>query len=164
MICLLRRKTVNEKVEWMMYFDYKTGEVIYCWKGSEGISGGGYDNIHFQGRNIASIHSHQKGYYSFPSPENFDILENEFEDYEVITSINAMGIVEFRGEVNEEIRKDFQLNFSIDFNRIEENIKLRHDDGIIRIMIENLFSDYLLHDLDKNVQNLSLNLVKREYD
>ena len=30
------RKTINEKVEWMMYFDYTTGEVIYCWKGEEG--------------------------------------------------------------------------------------------------------------------------------
>jgi hypothetical protein len=25
-----RRKTVNEKVEWMLYFDYTNGDVIYC--------------------------------------------------------------------------------------------------------------------------------------
>ena len=26
------RKTVNEEVEWRLYFDYTDGEVIYCWK------------------------------------------------------------------------------------------------------------------------------------
>ena len=30
------RKTVNEDIEWMLYFDYTNGEVIYCWKGEKG--------------------------------------------------------------------------------------------------------------------------------
>lgn len=25
-----RRKTIKEKEEWMLYFDYLTGEIIYC--------------------------------------------------------------------------------------------------------------------------------------
>lgn len=150
-----RRKTVNEKVEWMLYFDYKTGEVIYCWKGREGRSGGDYERINFYGRNIASIHSHQKGYYSFPSPENFDILENEFEDYEIITSINAMWIIEFKGKVDDEVRREFQKDFSIEFDKFEDNIKLMYDDiNTVRIVIEKLFSDYLVNELDKNLDNI----------
>ena len=87
------RKTINEKVEWMMYFDYTTGEVIYCWKGEEGKAIGGYEKIHVNSRKIASIHSHPKGYYSFPSPNNFDILENSHEDFEIIVSVTAFWIL-----------------------------------------------------------------------
>lgn len=35
-----RRKTVNEEIEWMLYFDYTIGDIIYCWKGKEGKTGG----------------------------------------------------------------------------------------------------------------------------
>lgn len=90
------RKTVNEKIEWVLYLDYRTGEVIYCWKGGSGECRMDFEKINLFGRNITSIHNHATGYYSFPSPENFDILENDFEDYEVITSVNAFWIIEFR--------------------------------------------------------------------
>jgi len=70
-----RRKTVDEKVEWMMYFDYETGEVLYCWSGEKNRSGGNFNKVYLMGRKVASIHSHPKGCYSFPSPDNFDILE-----------------------------------------------------------------------------------------
>lgn len=160
-----RRKTVNESDEWMLYFDYKTGDVIYCWRGKDGRCCGDYERIHFKGRNIASVHSHPRGYYSFPSPENFDILENEFEDYEIISSSNAIWIVGFKGGVGKEIRQDFQDNFSIDFNRIEKEINIKYDDFFtVRIMIEKIFSDYLVYDLDKNIQNIHLDLIKKEYD
>ena len=59
------KKTVNEDIEWMLYFDYTDGEVIYCWKGEEDKTGGAYDKIHLKGRNIASLHNHPKDYYSF---------------------------------------------------------------------------------------------------
>lgn len=35
-----RRKTVNLDDEWMLYFDYKTGEVKYCFEGNFGECGG----------------------------------------------------------------------------------------------------------------------------
>lgn len=94
------RKTVNQKVEWMLYFDYKTGEVVYCWKGEEGRLIGKFNEKFLFKKNIASIHSHAEGWYSFPSPENFDILENVFEDFEIITSADAFWIIEFKGSIS----------------------------------------------------------------
>ena len=159
-----RRKTVNGKVEWMMYFDYKTGEVIYCWKGRKGHCGGDYNSVHFQGRNIASIHSHTRGYYSFPSPENFDILENGFEDYEIITSVGAMWIVEFKGYVDKSLRHNFQYLLGADINKMVHIIKLGHDEGDVDIIVENVISNYLLWSLDKNLNGNELILIKKEYD
>ena len=67
------KKAVNQEVEWMMYLDYESGEVLYCWKGEKGRAEGDFDKIHLNGRKIVSVHSHTRGFYSFPSPENFDI-------------------------------------------------------------------------------------------
>ena len=159
-----RRKTVNESVEWMLYFDYKTGEVIYCWKGREGRSGGDYERINLYGRNIASIHSHPRGYYSFPSPENFDMLENEFEDYEVITSVGAMWIVEFKGFVEKSVRNNFQYILGEDINDVVNIIKSKYDDDKVDIIVENVISNYLLRMLDKNIVDIELILIKKEYD
>lgn len=157
-----RRKTVNEKVEWMLYFDYKTGDIIYCWKGNEGKCGGDYERINFHGRNMASVHSHQKGYYSFPSPENFDILENEFEDYEIITSINAMWIIEFRGFVEKIFREDFQYALGEDINEIRDRIKLNYDDYDIDKVTENVVSNYLLGGIYKEINGIELILVRKD--
>ena len=120
-----RRKTVSEKVEWLMYFDYKTGEIVYCWRGEEGKCSSDIDRKNFVGKNIATIHNHTGKYYSFPSPDNFDILENDFEDYEIITSIDAFWTVEFKGSISKKLRENFQLNLSIEFEKMEFEIKSR---------------------------------------
>lgn len=159
-----RRKTVNVKEEWMMYVDYITGDIIYCWQGEIGKSGGDFNSEHFEGRHIASIHSHPRGYYSFPSPDNFDILENDFEDYEIITSINAIWTVEFKGSVDSTVRKDFQINLGIEFNKIEKDIKLMYSNiFVIRRNIENAGSSYLLNDVDRIIENIELNMVKKGF-
>lgn len=158
-----RRKTVNENVEWMLYFDYKTGEVIYCWKGREGRSGGDYKSIHFQGRNIASIHSHPKGYYSFPSPENFDILENDFEDYEIITSIHAMWVVEFKGAVGEKVRVNFQKELKFKINSIKRDVEQFYDVNDAQEIVEKIVGSHLLNEV-KYINNIGLTLNKKEYN
>lgn len=157
-----RRKTVNENVEWMLYFDYKTGEVVYCWEGDESQSGGVFEKIHFESRNIASIHNHIKGYYSFPSPENFDILENDFEHYEVITSINALWTVEFNGCIDREIRENFQYVIGQNMNRIITNIKLIHDFNV-DFIVEEVIGNYLLEEIDKTIDGTELTLIKKGY-
>ena len=160
-----RRKTVNLEEEWMLYFDYLTGDIIYCWQGEVGKSGGDFERKHFKGRYIASLHNHSQDYYSFPSPDNFDILENEFEDYEIITSINAIWIVEFRGAVEDTVREDFQRNLWIEFNKIEKDIKLMYSNMfVIRGNIENAFSSYLINCVDKTIGDVELNMVKKEAD
>ncbi|WP_116591770.1 hypothetical protein [Methanobrevibacter thaueri] len=157
------KKTVNEDIEWMLYFDYTDGEVIYCWKGEEDKTGGAYDKIHLKGRNIASLHNHPKDYYSFPSSDNFDILGNKFEDYEIITSINVFWIVEFRGLVEKEIRQNFQYRLAKDMNSINNKIRLLcHDANMINSMVEVYIGDYLLNHIDKKINEIDLFLIKRE--
>ncbi|WP_405267104.1 hypothetical protein [Methanobrevibacter sp.] len=167
--CLLvdefHRKTVNEKIEWVLYLDYKTGDVIYCWKGELGECKIDWYNIHLKGRNIVSIHNHTKNYYSFPSPDNFDILENDFEDYEIITSVNAFWIIEFKGAIEEEMRYDFQNRLSLYFNKLDIEIKLKYQDYVtIRKMTERMISEYLLNDIDKKLDGITLVFNKRRYD
>lgn len=157
------KKTVNEDIEWMLYFDYTDGEVIYCWKGEEDKTEGAYDKIHLKGRNIASLHNHPKDYYSFPSSDNFDILGNKFEDYEIITSINVFWIVEFRGLVEKEIRQNFQYRLAKDMNSINNKIRLLyHDANMINSMVEVYIGDYLLNHIDKKINEIDLFLIKRE--
>ena len=157
------KKTVNENVEWMLYFDYTTGEVIYCWKGNEDYTGGSYDKISFHGRNMASIHNHSKNYYSFPSPDNFDILENEFEDYEIITSVNTFWSVEFKGFVEKEVRQNFQYNIAKYMNRINNKIISKYvDNDSINYLLEFYIGDYLLNFIDKKINNIDLILIKKE--
>ena len=158
-----RRKTLDEKVEWMIYFDYQTGEVIYCWEGEEGRCLGDMEVTNFMGRNVASIHSHSRNYYSFPSPENFDILENMFEDYEIVTSVNAIWTVEFKGEVSRSIREDFQKNLS---DKIRDITLTSITDGTDNIgnLIENNVSNYILDELNTIICGIELSIIKKEYD
>lgn len=123
------RKTVNEDVEWMLYFDFTTGDVIYCWKGEEGKTGGLYDMIHLKNRNIASIHNHPKKFYSFPSLDNFDILENNFEDYEIICANSIFWIVESKGIIRKDVRKHIVLDLYELFQKINRYVLSNFNDG-----------------------------------
>ena len=117
----------------------------------------------FMGRNVASIHSHSRNYYSFPSPENFDILENQFEDYEIVTSVNAIWTVEFKGEVSRSIREDFQKNLS---DKIRDITLTSITDGTDNIgnLIENNVSNYILDELNTIICGIELSIIKKEYD
>lgn len=159
-----RRKTADEKVEWMLYFDYNTGEVIYCWEGEEGICIGDVDTANFTGKNVASIHCHSRNYYSFPSPNNFDILRNNFEDYEIVTSINAIWVVEFKGNVCREIRDDFQNNLSIQIMNITINAITASGNEDIGNLIESKVSNYILNELNTCICGIELSIIKKEYD
>lgn len=158
------RKTVNEKVEWMLYFDYMTGEVIYCWKGYEDRIIGKFDEIYLVDRHVASIHSHTKDLYSFPSLDNFDILENSFEDFEIITSVDAFWIIEFKGTISKISRRRFQQCLREDMYMTIESIKYWGEDGFrIRNVTENIIGNYLLNEINNEIQGINLILIKRRY-
>jgi hypothetical protein len=157
-----RRKTVNEKVEWMMYFDYETGEVLYCWSGEKNRSGGNFNKVYLMGRKVASIHSHPKGCYSFPSPDNFDILENDFEDYELITSERVFWLIEFKGNVDESSRRFFQYNLGKSISEVMLIIKLTGNVIEIDEKTEEVISNYLLNGIDKKMNDIALHLTKKE--
>lgn len=158
------RKTVNEDIEWMLYFDYTNGEVIYCWKGEKGKAKGDFENIHVCNRKIASIHNHPQGFYSFPSPDNFDILENVHEDYEIITSYSAFWIVKFKGKIAKEYRKLFQQFLGGDMGRIISIIRTNCPKYDIDNITEDVIGNYLMNEIDKEIQCIDLLLVKKEFD
>ena len=70
-IDIFRRKTANLKDEWMLYIDYKTGEVLQYIKGVNGVVAGEIFKSDFKNRRVSSIHNHPKEYLSAPSYDNF---------------------------------------------------------------------------------------------
>lgn len=160
-----RRKTVNEDVEWMLYFDYRTGDVIYCWKGEGGKCDGAIAKIHFYGKDIASVHNHPKGYYSFLSPNNFEILEKDFEDYELISSVHALWIIKFNGAIDKRIRYKFQKKLILEMNAINDDIRrVCSDVDVINLMVEKSIGNYLLSSIEKRICGIDLIIIKREYN
>ena len=90
--------TSNKKTEWNFYIDYETNEIIHCLHGK---STSVRDVIHsglMKERKIITIHNHPKGTYSAPSYENFEILNHEFEDYEIICAEREFWILEAKGQ------------------------------------------------------------------
>ncbi len=104
-INLFRRKTANEQKEWEFYIDYENNEIIHCLHGN---STKVKDWIHsglMKNKKIFSIHNHIKGTYSAPSWKNFEILDHEFEDYEIICAEKEYWILEAKGHFDEKCIK-----------------------------------------------------------
>ena len=154
------RKIVNQDIEWMLYFDYSTGDEIYCWKGEEDKTGGKYEKIHLKNRNIASLHNHPKNYYSFPSLDNFDILENDFEDYEIICASSSFWVIEYKGILECDEIVEIRNNFHKKFYDINMEVISNFKDGV-GICIEEKFSRYLSNYLNSSFDNI--NITKLEY-
>ena len=96
LIDLFRRKTIDLDYEVMILFDYNTGELLYCFVNDSGQSNEVYGSVNpeiFVGKHVASIHNHPKGYSSALSSENFQILELEFEDYELVSSWDSLWVL-----------------------------------------------------------------------
>ena len=155
------RKTVNQDIEWMLYFDYKTGEGIYCWKGEEGKTGGLFNDIHFKGKHISSIHNHPKKFYSFPSLDNFEILEKDFEDYEVICSSFSFWIIGFNGILERDEIEKIRYNFNKEFVEINKEVISNFNGKDVGMIIDNRFSDYLSNYLNNSFENIIIS--KKEY-
>lgn len=131
LVDIFRRKTIDLDYEVMLIFDYKTAELIYCFVNNNGESNqilGSVDDDIFIERNIATIHNHPKGYASPPSAENFQILELEFEEYELVSSYDSLWILESKSLISEEDIYEIKNNIKelYDFS-ISENIS-NHDE------------------------------------
>ena len=66
------QKTRGLDYEWVLYFDYVTGEILRCASGESNKVKISFSEGEFEGRHIASIHNHPENVYSPPSD---DILE-----------------------------------------------------------------------------------------
>lgn len=90
-------KTRMLDYEWMIYFDYFTGEVLKCVKGGNNGVVVDYGDGEFDGHLVASIHNHPPDNFSPPSYINFGILSRGFEDYELISGNNSFWILKVKG-------------------------------------------------------------------
>ena len=134
----------------MLFFDYKTGEIIYCFVNNEinetdkiEVSGDVDEDV-FEGKHIASIHNHPFKFTSPPSKENFQILELEFEDYEIICGWEELWVVE---------SKDLLMEKDID--DIHEKMKKLYGHA------NDLNPDSSIEELNKSYGTLLLNYFSK---
>ena len=90
------KKTAYLNHEWLLYFDYKTGEILRCIEGKKDNVELKFKDGEFEGHQVASIHNHPSDVMSPPSGKNFGILFREFEDYELIASRKELWILKFK--------------------------------------------------------------------
>ena len=151
-INLFRRKTHNETREWNIYLDYETGEIIHCFIG-EGNSVKGIINTNILNeRKILTIHNHPKDTYSPPSATNFEILEHEFEDYEIICSYGEYWILESKEKIDliviKKIKQEIKHIF-IECENLKESSKTKKYEKELINFINNL--------------KINISLTKKEY-
>lgn len=91
------QKTRGLDYEWVVYFDYVTGDILRCASGESNNVVIQFDDGEFDGCHVASIHNHPENVYSPPSENNFGILARGFEDYELVASINELWILMAKG-------------------------------------------------------------------
>ena len=144
LVDLFRRKTINLDFECMLYFDYITGEIIYCFIGNENYLEDFIDESFFKNKHIASIHNHPRKGISPPSSNNFQIIEIESEDYEIISSYDNIWILKSKG-VNSKIFRN-KINFDVEnilVKSINDSFDILGMD--YRILINDLYGTYLLN-------------------
>ena len=149
LVDLFRKKTINLDYECLMYFDYKTGELIYCFMGDKDKINDIINEFYFEKKHIASIHNHPKCYLSAPSGDNFQILDFEFEDYELISGSDGLWIIEAKGEIKN----------SAD---IKEEILDFYDDFLEKEFSVIFYEDFLINYLN-NIRN-NISITKKEFD
>ena len=111
--------TVNENTEWNFYIDYENNEIIHCLHGK---ATNVRDWIHsglMKNRKILSIHNNPNGTYSAPSPQNFEILKHEFENYEVICGAGEYWILEAKGRYSKSCLKKIRRKIKKIFYKCE---------------------------------------------
>lgn len=147
---LFRRKTENESIEWNFYIDYEKNEIIHCILGSSNQSLGWINTEEMKNRKILSIHNHPKNTYSAPSAANFEILEYEFEDYEIICSQEEFWILKAirKYEIREKIHKDISIIFESIKNSNSKNKN-------------NIYSEIVINYI--NNLNQKIVLTRKEY-
>ena len=69
-------------------------------------------------RNILSIHNHPKGTFSPPSSGNFEILEHDFENYEIICSEDEYWILEQKSTIDKTNIEQFKLDIDLIFQNV----------------------------------------------
>ena len=165
LVDLFRRKTIDLDYEAMLIFDYKTGELIYCFVNDcrSGEVTGEVDESRFEGKHVSIIHNHPKNFYSPPSSRNFQILSLGFQDYELVSSWDALWILESKEELSNEkiieIKEAIQVLYE---NATEKAYHEFLDDEIGFKKASDMYGELLLNYI--NNANLSVKLIRRDFD
>lgn len=150
-----RRKTANEKTEWNFYIDYETDEIIHCLHGQERNVTDWINSGLMKNRKIMTIHNHPQGAYSAPSPANFEILEHDFEDYEIICSETDFWIVSAKGKFEKDFRENLKEKIELILNSCDSY-------SVIDMQKANKrYSNNLKTFINNNYENISI--TNKEY-
>ena len=151
------RKTRNLDYEIIMYFDYITGEILKCVKGTSDNVKIVFNDDELKGFNVASIHNHPKELLSAPSSKNFGIFNRPFEDYELVAGFNSFWILKAKG-VNKILF--FEINIisdSISDSCLESCVSRYGNDEIIGKMHDIKYGNKLLKYINnKNIKDIQL--------
>lgn len=157
------RKTAMLNYEWVIYFDFITGEILKCGKGEMNKVQIDFEDGEFEGHNVASLHNHPISAFSPPSGKNFGILKRDFEDYELISGKDWFWIFKAKGNHGEYLVK-FNVA-SIELFKLARNYSNNFDlsGGQIEDICDEIYGDLLSKYInDKNINDIQL--IKRMYN
>ena len=158
---MFRRKTYDLNFECMIYFDYKTGNIVSC-SFSDETSFNKVQSIIFphliRNMSIASIHNHPVQCGTPPSGKNFEMLGLEFEEFELISSQKELWILESR----EKLFSDDEIE--VIHKKIDEFYELldleinsqTSEDFIFIDTLNRVYGDFLLSYLNDEYDNIKL--------
>ena len=156
------RKTKNLDYEYLIYFDYCTGEILKCFGGIEDNVVAEYDIDEFKGKHVASLHNHPRDVFSPPSGKNFGILLRDFEDYELIAGYDCLWILKAKG-VDIGLNVELKVYADLLLDSCQEFCRKKYGDNskaydVCDIIYGVMLSNYLN---DKNINHIQL--TKMEY-
>lgn len=154
-IDIFRKKTINENNEWNFYIDYQNDEIIHCITGNSTKVSGIINPTELNNRKIITIHNHPKGTYSAPSAAKFEILEHEFEDYEIIFAENEYWILESKDYLNKIIINNIKKSIKQIFSECDTNTSFSNSEK------NYCYSKQLITFI--NNLNAKIKIIKREY-
>ena len=156
-------KTRGLNNEWLLYFDYITGEILRCVKGECDNVSLDFEEFEFDGHCVASIHNHPNNVLSPPSGKNFGILKRDFEDYELVAGFEYFWIFKAKG-LHEDLIVDINNASEAAFISSFLHCTARYgEDEVFNRMQDIRYGA----ELSKYINNKNINdiqLIKKEYD
>ena len=164
LVDVFRRKTIDLDYEVMLIFDYVTSEIIYCFVNDEGAMNevkGCVDKDILLNYNIVVMHNHPMEFGNPPSAKNFQILNSDFQDYEIISSFNELWWIESKNRIFQDVDdiKESIQDLYLFARGISEE---KYDDEYeIFLKANELYGELLL----RYINNLGLNIkiIKRSF-
>ena len=120
------RKTHDLNYEILLYFDYRTGEILRVKIGNEENVKLKFKDREFDGKHVASLHNHTKDMYTPPSDKNFGIFSRAWEEYELIATNTKLWILKGKLKDNK-LCFELKIMSNILFNISLENATLIHE-------------------------------------